>query len=291
VIPPIRRYRFIAPDYIKTMGTRLLAGREMNWTDIYEKRGVVLLSQNTAKELWGSAPAALGKQVRDGQTGPWREVIGVVEDVYDDGVQKAAPTMVYLPVVLENFWGNPIRSQRFATFIIRSDRAATESFLAEVRQAIWGVNSGLPIFLVKTLKEVYEQSMARTSFTLVMLAIAGGMALLLGIVGIYGVISYTVSQRTREIGIRIALGAQHSSIQRLFVGHGLVLAGIGITVGLGAAAGLAQWMKALLFGIAPLDPLTYVAVPAILALAVAAASYIPARRAVNVDPTEALRAE
>jgi hypothetical protein len=249
------------------------------------------VSRNTAKELWGSAEAAIGKQVRDVGTSLWKEVIGVAEDVYDDGVHLAAPTIVYWPAVTENFWGNPLHAQRFAGFIIRSDRTGTQSFLTEVRTAIWGVNSSLPVFLVRTLKEVDDKSMARTSFTLVMLAIAGGMALVLGIIGIYGVISYSVSQRTREIGIRMALGAEHGSIQRLFVGHGLLLAAVGIVVGLAAAAGLAQWMKALLFGIVPLDPLTYMAVSAVLALAVAAASYVPARRAAKVDPTEALRAE
>jgi predicted permease len=290
-IPLIRRFRFIAPDYMKTMGTRLLAGREFTWTDLYEKRTVALVSGNMAKELWGSPTAALGKRIREGATNPYREVVGVVDDVYDNGVHQVAPTMAYWPALMDKFWGPDVRAQRGGVFVIRSNRAATESFLAEVRQAIWSVNSNLPVFLVRTLREVYDLSMARTSFTLVMLAIAGGMALVLGIIGIYGVISYTVSQRTREIGIRMALGAEHATLKSMFVRHGLMLAAIGIAIGLAAAAGLAQWMKSLLYGIAPLDPVTYLAVPVVLALAVAAASYIPARRAVKVDPTTALRAD
>ena len=291
VIPPIRRYRFIAPGYIKTLGTRLLAGREFTWTEMYERRYVALISNNVAKELWGSAENALGKRIRNASTSPWREIVGVVDDVYDNGVHQAAATMVYWPALQDKLWGQDLRPQRSGVFVFRSNRAGTESLMGEVRQAIWSVNSTLPLALVRTLKEVYDQSMARTSFTLVMLAIAGGMALVLGIIGIYGVISYTVSQRTREIGIRMALGAEHSVLKTMFVRHGLLLAAIGIVIGLAAAAGLAQWMKSLLYGIAPLDPVTYVAVPVMLALAVAAASYIPARRAVKVDPTEALRAD
>ncbi len=168
---------------------------------------------------------------------------------------------------------------------------ARESFLTEARQAIWSENANLPVFLVRTLKDLYDQSMARTSFTLVMLAIAGGMALVLGIVGIYGVIAYAVSQRTREIGIRMALGAQPGGLQRMFVRHGLLLAGIGAALGLAAAAGLTRLMSSLLFGVAALDPVTYAVVAAILIAAAALASYFPARRATAVDPVQALRAE
>lgn len=176
-------------------------------------------------------------------------------------------------------------------FAIRSHRAGTEGFLAEVRQVIWSANGKQPIFLVSTLQDLYDQSMARTSFTLVMLAIAGGMALLLGLVGIYGVIAYAVSQRTREIGIRMALGAQPAGVLRVFVRQGLLLAGIGAALGLAAAAGLTRLMSSLLFGVTALDPLTYAAVSALLIAAAVLASYLPARRAMAIDPVEALRAE
>ena len=181
--------------------------------------------------------------------------------------------------------------QRGGVFVVRTKRAATESFLTEARQAIWSVNSNLPVFLVRTLQDLYDQSMARTSFTLVMLAIAGAMALVLGIVGIYGVIAYAVTQRTREIGIRMALGAQAAGLRQMFVRQGLLLAGIGAIIGLGAAAGLTRLMSSLLFGVAALDPLTYAGVAAILIAAAALASYVPARRATRVDPLDALRAE
>jgi ABC-type antimicrobial peptide transport system permease subunit len=147
------------------------------------------------------------------------------------------------------------------------------------------------VFLVRTVQDLYDQSMARTSFTLVLLAIAGAMALVLGVVGIYGVIAYAVTQRTREIGIRMALGAEPGGLQQMFVRHGLLLAGIGALLGLAAAAGLTRLMSSLLFGVKALDPLTYAGVAALLIAAAALASFFPARRATAVDPIEALRAE
>lgn len=290
-IPPIRRFRFVAPGYRQTVGTALVAGRDFEWPDLYDKRHVAIVSENMAREMWGSSSNALGKFIREGMNDPWREVVGVVADVYDNGVHQAAPTMVYWPSLMDTFWGDPVRVARGGSFIIRTNRAGTENLLTEVRNAIWSVNGNLPVFLVRTLDEVYEQSMARTSFTLVMLAIAGGMALLLGIVGIYGVISYAVTQRTREIGIRIALGAEHASLKGMFVRQGLLLAAIGVVIGLVASAALSRWMAALLYGVKPLDPITFAAVPLVLVLAVIAASYLPARRATKVDPIIALRAD
>jgi ABC-type antimicrobial peptide transport system permease subunit len=141
------------------------------------------------------------------------------------------------------------------------------------------------------MQQIYSRSMARTSFTLVMLAIAGSMAFALSLIGIYGVISYSVSRRTREIGIRLALGAQKSVLRWMFVRSALALTATGAVIGLVAAAGLMRLMKSLLFGISPLDPLTFIAVPLILGAAAALASYLPARRAAAVDPVEALRAD
>ena len=290
-IPPIRRFRFVTPGYFQTTGTPLAAGRDFTWTDLYDKRHVAIVSENTAREMWGSARAALGKRIREGMKDPWREVVGVAENVRDDGVQQKAPSFVYWPALMDSFWGEEGRVWRSGVFIIRTDRAATESFLGQSRQAVWSVNASLPVFLVRTLQDLYDQSMARTSFTLVMLAVAGLMALVLGIVGIYGVIAYGVSQRTREIGIRMALGAQPSGLQGMFVRHGLTLASIGGVLGLIAAAGITQLMTSLLFGVKALDPATYAAVAALLVGAAAVASYIPARRATAVNPVEALRVE
>ncbi len=175
--------------------------------------------------------------------------------------------------------------------MVRSSRAGTEAFLNEVQQAVWQVNAGLPVASLRTMQEIYSRSLARTSFTLVMLGIAASMALALGIIGIYGVISYAVSQRTREIGIRLALGAQKSELRWMFVRSALALTGVGIVMGLGAAALVAQLMRALLFGISPLDPLSFALMPLILAAAAALASFLPASRVASINPVDALRAE
>ena len=290
-IPPIRRFRFISPGFFKATGTALVTGRDFTWTDLYEKRHVALVSENLAREMWGDPRAAIGKRIREGAAHPWHEIVGVVGDVHDDGVQQKAPAFVYWPAMMDTFWGDHVHVIRSGTFVIRTNRAGTESLLADARQAIWSVDANLPVHLVRTLQEVFDRSLARTSFTLVLLAIAGVMALLLGVIGIYGVIAYAVSQRTREIGIRIALGAPPGGLQRMFVRQGLLLASIGAVLGLGAAGGMTRWMKSLLFGISALDPATYALVAAILVAAAALASYLPARRATAVNPLETLRAE
>jgi ABC-type antimicrobial peptide transport system permease subunit len=194
-------------------------------------------------------------------------------------------------MMLDKFWGFPIEARRSLTYAIRSERTGSESFLNEVQKAIWSVNPNLPIASVRTVQEIYDRSLARTSFTLVMLAIAGGMALVLGAIGIYGVISYSISQRTREIGIRIALGASQGKVRGMFVQQGLWMVAIGVAAGLAAAVPLTRLMSALLFEISPLDVTTYAAVSAALIVAALLATYIPARKATKVQPVEALRAE
>ena len=292
--PAVRQIRKIAPGFFKTMGTRVIAGRDFTWTDVYEKRRVAMVSENLAREWWGDPRGALGKRIREGGAAdPWREIVGVVENVYDDGVQMKPPSFVYWPALMDRYiWGGDkgFASNR-GVFVIRSTRTGTEGLLKEAQQAIWSVNGRQPVFLVTTLKTLYDRSMERTSFTLVMLAIAGGMALLLGIVGIYGVIAYVVSQRTREIGIRVALGAQSAVLLRVFVRQGLLLAGAGVALGLAAAAGLTHLMSSLLFGVTALDPLTYAVVSALLLAVSVLASYLPARRAMRIDPVRALRAD
>jgi ABC-type antimicrobial peptide transport system permease subunit len=163
--------------------------------------------------------------------------------------------------------------------------------MKDVRQAVWSVDPNLPLAGVRTEEYYYRTSMARTSFTLLMLAVAGAMALLLGTVGIYGVIAYSVSQRTREIGIRMALGAQRQELTGMFVRHGLLLAGIGVAFGLVAAFLSMRFLSTLLFGVKPIDLLTYSAVSIGLVATALLASYLPSRRAATVDPVEALRGE
>jgi predicted permease len=291
--PPIRLFNYVSPGYFGAAGTRLLAGREFSWDDLYGLRPAVIVSDSFARESWGSASSAIGKRVRQFSNKPWLGVVGVVEDVRMHGVDQDAPPIIYWPAMLNSpYTSQPtIQAARAVTFVIRTSRAGNEGFLGEMQRAVWSVNSNLPLASVRTMQDICSQSMARTSFTLVMLAIAGSMALALGIIGIYGVISYTVSQRTREIGIRLALGAQKSELKWMFVRSALTLTGVGVAIGVGVAAGLMQLMKSLLFGISPRDPFTYITVPLVLVAAAALASYLPARRAAAVDPVEALRAE
>lgn len=291
-IPPLRMYQYPSPGFFHTIGARLIAGRELTWAEIYGDRPVVLLSESLARETWGSPSAAIGKRIREFPGMPWHEVIGVVQDVRERGVQEKAPEIVYWPPMMPFLMGTPKPDAiRAMTFAIRSDRAGSASFVDEVRRAVWSVNASLPVAEVRTMQDIYSRSLGRTSFTLVMLAIAGAMALVLGVIGLYGVIAYAVSQRRREIGIRLALGADPAELKKMFVRHGFTLAAVGAAIGLVAAAGLMRLMKSLLFGISPFDPLTYAAVPVVLVAAAVLASYVPARRAAAVDPVEALKSE
>ncbi len=280
-IPPLRRFVTAAPGAFRTLGATLLAGREFTWTEIMDQRRVVIVGENFAREYWGSAAGAVGKQIRSNPTDPWSEIVGVVGDIRHDGVDKKAPSSVY--------W--PLRSSSSMAFVVRPPRAGSESLVQEIRQTVWAANSTLPITEMRTMKEVYDRSMARTAFTLTLLAISGGMALILAAVGIYAVISYTVAQRTREIGIRMALGAQQSRLKLFFVRRGLLWAGIGVAAGLTVAAGLSRIMTSLLFDVSPLDAPTYITVAVGLLIAAALASYLPARRIVLVNPSDALRSE
>jgi putative ABC transport system permease protein len=290
-IPPLRRFKWVSPGYFSTVGTRFIAGRDFSWTEIYQMKPQAVISEGMARELWQDPRAAVGKRIRTTLKDDWCEVIGVVADIRDNGIQQAAPAIVYWPLLQKNFEGDGINTRRSVAFVIRTPRAGSTSFLEEARQSVWSVNPNLPLANVTTLEALYDRSLARTSFTLVMLAIAGAMALLLGVIGIYGVISYSVSQRTREIGIRLALGAPLDEITGMFVRHGLILSAIGAACGLAAAFALTRLMRSLLFEVSPADPVTYLSVSAGLILAAMLASYLPARRASKVDPVEALRAE
>ena len=291
--PQMRLYDYVSPGYFSAMGIHLVAGRDFNWTDNYGLRHKVIVSESFARETWGSAANAIGKHARQSNRNPWDEVIGVVEDVHQHGVDEKAPIIIYWPVLMYiPYIEQPtIGAERNVTFAIHSRRAGSENFLSQVRQAVSSVNPNLPVADVRTMQEVYGQSLARQSFTLVMLGIAGSMALALGIIGIYGVISYAILQRTREIGIRMALGAQRRTVKWMFVRSALTLTGCGIAIGLVASALLVQLMKTLLFGIHPLDPITFTAVPFVLVAAAALASYLPAARAAAVNPVDALKTE
>jgi predicted permease len=290
-LPPIRRFTFLSPGFFATLGTRMVAGRDLTWTDTYERRPVAIISENFAREYWHAPGNALGKRIRVASTDDWREIVGVVQDVHNDGVNQDAPSQVYWPTILANFEGQKETLRRGVAFAIRSPRAGSQTFMKEVQQAVWSVDPDVPLADVSTLGELYTKSMARTSFTLVMLCVAGAMALLLGVVGIYGVISYSVSQRTREIGIRMALGAQRATLTAMFVRQGLWLTGIGLVCGLVVAFLAMRLMSSILFGVDPVDPITYLTTTAGVIAIAWLACYLPSRRAATVNPVNALRSE
>jgi len=290
-LPPIRRFKFVSPGFFATLGTQILAGRDLTWTDTYQKRPVAIISENFARQYWRDPQDALGKRIRPGNIDDWREIVGVVQDVHDDGVDKAAPSSVYWPVMMDHFEGEKQTLRRSLAFVMRSPRAGSRTFMNEVQERVWSVDAEVPLADVSTLGTMYTKSMARTSFTLVMLCVAGSMALLLGIVGIYGVISYAVSQRTREIGIRMALGAQREALTAMFVRQGLLLTLIGAACGLVTAFVSMRLMSSLLFNVSPVDPITYVSITIGVVAVAYLACYLPSRHAATVEPMDALRTE
>ena len=290
-LPPVRRFKFVAPGYLGTLGTPIVAGRDFTWTDNYERLPVAQVSENFAREYWSDPRDAIGKRIRVANTDAWREIVGVVANTYDDGVGEEAPTEVYWPLLMGPFEGQKDRSERYLTYAVRAPNADSAAFLNQVKQAVWSVESGLPLANPDTLRALYTKSMARTSFTLVLLSFAGAMALLLGVVGIFGVVSYGISQRTREIGIRMALGAQRREITAMFVRQGFVLTGIGVVSGLAASVASMRLLSSLLFHVSPMDPLTYASVTVVIVAVAWVACYLPSRRAASVEPVSALRSE
>jgi putative ABC transport system permease protein len=286
-LPSLYRFKSFAPGYVETMGNRMVAGRSITWNDVHERRPVIVISEPLAREYWKEPSNALGRRVRVMRQGTqlWREIVGVVGNERDDGLNHPATPIVYWPMLSEGYrW-------RVMVYAVRSPRVGTPGFVGELQRAVWSVDRNLPVANLQTLEEIQAQSMAQTSFALVMLSIAASVALLIGVVGIYGVIAYAATQRTREIGLRMALGAHVRSVRTLFLRQGLALTAVGIAIGIGIAVGLTRVMSSFLFGVAPIDPITYAAVSGALALVALLATYLPAHRASRVDPITALRAD
>jgi predicted permease len=290
-LPPLLQFKFMSPGFLRTVQIPLVAGRDFTWEDMYQKLPVAIVSENVAREYWPTPGDAIGKRVRVGSKDDWREIVGVTGDVYDDGVNQKPTKAAYWPLMMSNFESDSLTVRREVAYAIRSRRAGSEALMAAVRQAVWSVDPNLPLAEVHTADYFYRRSLARTSFTLIMLGVAGGMALLLGVVGIYGVVAYSVSQRTREIGIRMAVGAQLPTLIGMFVRQGMLLTSIGLVTGLLVSFAVMRLMSSLLFGVKAMDPLTYIAVSSGLAITALLACYLPSRRAAAVDPVEALRAE
>ncbi|MDX2150590.1 MAG: ABC transporter permease [Bryobacteraceae bacterium] len=283
-IPPLRRFKSVAPGYFETMGNPLVAGRPIVWSDVYQRKPVVIVSENLAREHWGTPANAIGKRVQ-GPAPAWHEIVGVAANERDDGLHQPAPSIVYWPLLDENY------SERATAYTVRSSRVGTPGLLRELQSAVWEVNPHLPLADVRTLEQIHADSIAQTSFAMVMLALAAAVALLLGLVGIYGVIAYIASQRARETAIRFALGAQLEDVRRRFLRLGLTLAATGIAIGVAVSLALTRVMSALLYGVSPTDPATYALVSVCLAAAALLAAWLPAYRASRLDPIAALRAD
>jgi predicted permease len=284
---PLRRFKSFGPGYFETMGIPLIAGRSITWSEIHHRRPVIVIAEPIAREIWGDPAKALGSRARVccGWDKQWREIVGVTGNERDDGLARPPTGIVYWPLLNERYeW-------RTMAYAVRSRRVGTPGFLRELEQAVWAVNPNLPLAGVQTVEEIRAHSMAQTSFALVMLGIAASVALLIGVVGIYGVTAYAVAQRTREIGIRMALGAKIADVQNMFLRQGLWLTATGILIGIGVAMVVTRVMSTFLFGVGPMDPVTYAAVSGTLAVAALVGTYLPARRATRVDPLTALRAE
>jgi predicted permease len=278
--PPNRTIKSISPGLFAALGTKLIAGRDFAWDDLMSKRHVAIISEDMAREYWREPQDALGKRVRNNGDSQWSVVVGVAQNVYDDGVDQPPPGLVYFPGV-----------RRGVAFAIRSSRAGTASFVKEITAKVHVVDPSLPLAQVRTLSDLYRLTMARRTFTLVLLGIAAAMSITLSMVGVYGIVAYAVARRRKEISIRVAMGAEPRTIRMLFLRRALILTCIGGAIGVISARGLSPWMASLLFGVHPFDPLVYAISGGLILTTALAASAIPARRAAFLNPIEALRGD
>ena len=275
--------RVINPNYFSSMGMHLLKGRNLDDRDKSTSLPVAVISESMAKRFWPNQDP-VGKRFTPGDpTEPdqWIQVIGVVNDIRQFELTAEPKPQMYLPYQQIGFF-----TPRY--LVVKTD-VEPASLTGAVRKAVWEVDKDQPVSNIATMEEVLSDSIARQRFSMLLLAIFAAVALVLAAVGIYGVMSYSVAQRTHEIGIRMALGAQTGAVLKLAVGYGLKLVLAGVVIGLIAAFLLTRVMSTLLFGVTPTDPLTFTIISAILILVALIASYIPARRATKVDPVIALR--
>jgi predicted permease len=277
------------PGYFATLGIPV-RGRVPTWADVDEQSGAVVVSRTLAEHMWpGQDP--IGKELRsNGSQPPWYHVVGVTGDVLTRSLDQPPSEIVYYPMVpIEGapLWSPPTHM----TVVVRTRATDPSSLAPAVRRIVTAIDREVPVANVQTMQTIVERSTARTTFAMLLLAVAGGMALVLSAVGIYGVISYTVTQRRPEIGVRMALGAQAAQVGRMVVAQSLRVAAAGIAVGLLGALATTRVLQSLLFGVSPTDPVTLGVVTVVLALLGALAAYAPARRATQVDPAEVLRRE
>jgi putative ABC transport system permease protein len=294
-------FRAISGGYFETMGIRLIRGRTIDRAMVARAEPVVVLNRALADALFpGEDP--IGKRVRSSTPPnsplgipPWLTIVGVVENTPGTSLAEPAPTtQVYMPATIAggpDIPANALIGPNVAatSYVVRT--ATAVDLIAAVRRAVAAVDPNLAVAQVRTLAEILERASAQMAFTMILLAIAAAVALSLGIVGIYGVMSYIVSQRTGEIGVRLALGAAPERVARMIVRQGVAVALAGVVVGLAAAFAASRVMASLLYGVSPRDPIVFAATTIVLLTVALAACWLPARRAARLNPLEALRAD
>jgi len=271
----------ISPDYFKVLQASLLRGRSFSEGDEDGKPLVAIIDESTAHKYWPSSDP-LGRRVRFGRdsTKPWRTVVGIVKDIRNDGLDIDGVPHIYVSTYQD--------SSKRLSVVLRTSLPAT-LLEPQIRHEIQSIDPGLPVFGVSSMNGVLDRSLASRRFSADLVGGFAGLAVLLASIGIYGLLAYMVGQRSREIGIRMALGARRDDILRMFLRKGVALAGVGIVAGVVFSAFTASMMASLLYGVRPHDPVVFLIVPLLLLAVAALASYFPARRATNVNPMFALR--
>jgi putative ABC transport system permease protein len=281
---PLAQISSTSADYFRVLGTPLMRGRFFADSDDEKAPRVALIDELAAKNLFPNADP-LGKRLKFGPRGsnaPWMMVVGIVGNIKSDGFDQPAEPHLYVPT---------LQNPGYAMAVYLRTGPKPESLANALREQIQAVDANLPVFGVQSLEQVVSSSLAQRRFAVLMIGLFGAVALVLAGIGIYGVMSYSVTQRTHEIGIRLALGAQARDVLKLVVGRGLTLAVIGVCVGLAGALALTRLISSLLYGVSATDPLTFATIAVLLTGVAALACYIPARRATRVDPLVALRYE
>jgi putative ABC transport system permease protein len=278
---PVAVWRAVNPDYFRTMGMRLLRGREFTESDRWGAPEPVIINETLAQRFWpGEDPIGKRIQIYDLEPRPWREIVGVVNDIKPANLSEDPAPEIYAPFSQ--------RPRSVMTLIARTT-GKPEQLAAAMRAAVQSVDKEQPVYRVKTMEQFFSDAVAAPRATMFLLGVLAVAALILAAVGIYGVMAYAVTQRTHEIGVRMALGARAGDVLGMVVKNGMRLAGAGVATGLVAAFALTRLMRELLFGVRPTDPATFVVIALLLICVALLACYLPARRATRVDPLTALR--
>ncbi len=289
-VPPVFATNWAMPGYFETFRIPLVEGRTLERRDHQEKTGAVVVSRSFAERFWPNE-SALGKRLVPGLEGKdarWYTVVGVVGDVREDGLEREPEPMIYYAIIGSGGGDFEDLNLQTMTVLLRAE-VPPDTLAAAVREKVWALDPNLPLIRTLTGEELLADATARTSYTMTLIAIAAGVALFLGLIGIYGVVSYIVHQRTREIGVRMALGADRKTVSRMVVLQGLKMTLAGVVLGTGAALFSTRLMSALLYGVESADPWSFASVPLFLVSIATLATYLPARRAASLSPVESLR--